>query len=99
MSRDMVKGPNALGKTRSNFMGTEFIFYDNGLNPSKAKSSDLARQELGVAFYESNLLGSKGPRKMRVNEMRKQFLYYILLHLKIVLPNLDEENHLFEYRP
>jgi tubby-related protein 1 len=66
MSRDMNKGPNSLGKVRSNFMGTEFLFYDNGLNPSKTKSQDQIRQELGAAFYESNLLGAKGPRKMKV---------------------------------
>jgi tubby-related protein 1 len=43
MNHDTNKGPNALGKVRSNFMGTEFIFYDNGLNPGKVKSVDQIR--------------------------------------------------------
>ena len=60
------KNKNFLGKVRSNFMGTEFIFYDSGENPAKVKDQNLIRQELGVSYYESNLMGSKGPRKMTV---------------------------------
>ena len=33
----MEKSDNFLGKVRSNFMGTEFILYDSGLNPEKTK--------------------------------------------------------------
>jgi tubby-related protein 1 len=42
MSRNDLekKNKNFLGKVRSNFMGTEFIFYDSGENPSKVKDSD-----------------------------------------------------------
>jgi len=72
-----------LGKVRSNFVGTEFICYDRGINPEELGADALAlaaasgatinpqspaltnvRQELGAVFYESNILGSKGPRKM-----------------------------------
>jgi len=31
------KGKGYLGKVRSNFMGTEFVIYDNGDNPKKKK--------------------------------------------------------------
>lgn len=55
-----------LGKVRSNFMGTEFNIFDEGLNPSKAKDIERLRSNLGVVLYESNLLTSKGPRKMKV---------------------------------
>lgn len=60
------KGKGYLGKLRANFMGTEFIVYDNNENPSKAKSDDQVRREYASVLYESNVLGSKGPRKMRV---------------------------------
>ncbi|CAD8058431.1 unnamed protein product [Paramecium primaurelia] len=63
---DMEKSDNFLGKVRSNFMGTEFILYDSGLNPEKTKDPQKFRQQLGVVQYESNLLGAKGPRKMVV---------------------------------
>ena len=57
---------------RANFIGTEFVVYDNGNNP---KDSDLdssagcagVRQELGLVLYASNVLGSRGPRKMKVH--------------------------------
>jgi tubby-related protein 1 len=58
------KNHDFLGKVRSNFLGTEFTLYDSGENPKKSKS--LARLELGVVLYESNILGAKGPRKMKV---------------------------------
>lgn len=51
---------------RSNFMGTEFNIFDEGLNPSKAKDIERLRSNLGVVLYESNLLSAKGPRKMKV---------------------------------
>lgn len=54
-----------MGKVRSNFLGTEFFVYDTGDNPKEAKSTSNVRKELAVVQYESNLLGSKGPRKMR----------------------------------
>ena len=60
------KGQGYLGKLRANFMGTEFVIYDQGENPKKAKNVDLIRREMASVLYESNVLGSKGPRKMRV---------------------------------
>jgi Tub family len=48
--------------------------FDNGANPrdvegpghSFANNSDKSRQEQGVVMYASNVLGSRGPRKMQV---------------------------------
>ena len=63
---------NFFGKLRSNFIGTEFVLYDKGTNPEKLdeaqKDSALiqARQELGTVLYKQNVLGSRGPRKMKV---------------------------------
>jgi len=64
--------PSYLGKLRSNFIGTEFTIYDKGLSPKDVEKESLAvsmmtvRQELGAVIYASNLLGSRGPRKMTV---------------------------------
>ena len=61
------KGNTAyLGKVRSNFLGTEFYLYDNGENPKKAKNYEAVRSQHGVVEYEKNVLGSKGPRRMKV---------------------------------
>jgi tubby and related proteins len=60
------KNGDFLGKVRSNFLGTEFTLYDSGENPSKTKMFSKMRCELGIVLYESNLLGAKGPRKMKV---------------------------------
>jgi tubby-related protein 1 len=66
-SDKMEKSPNGyLGKVRSNFLGTEFCLYDSGKNPKKAKSKDQTRTQQGVVQYETNVLGSKGPRRMKV---------------------------------
>ena len=69
---DMSKaGPNYVGKLRSNFIGTEFVVYDRGMNPKRgegAKGATMSqiRRELGACQYASNILGSRGPRKMKV---------------------------------
>jgi tubby-related protein 1 len=47
-------------------MGTEFAIFDPGENPTKTKNLDEIRNEMASVLYESNVLGSKGPRKMRV---------------------------------
>jgi len=62
------KGKGFLGKVRSNFMGTEFVIFDNGDNPKKKKKKSVGyfRWEMASLLYESNVLGSKGPRKMTV---------------------------------
>jgi len=61
-----------LGKVRSNFVGTEFIVYDKGLNPERLTEAERAhpikseniRKEIAGVCYESNILGHRGPRKM-----------------------------------
>ena len=63
---------NYLGKLRSNFLGTEFTIYDKGISPAEVKhveenaSLHIVRQELAYIQYESNFLGSRGPRKMYI---------------------------------
>jgi len=47
-------------------LGTEFYIYDTGENPDKAKTPDNVRRQHGVVQYETNVLGSKGPRRMKV---------------------------------
>jgi tubby-related protein 1 len=54
-----------LGKLRSNFIGTEFLLFDTGENPKKGDPMS-ARKELCYIEYEKNILGLKGPRKLRV---------------------------------
>ena len=63
MDRD---GPNYLGKLRSNFVGTEFTMFDDGAGPGDGKGKSRLRQELGVVMYTSNIMSSRGPRKMKV---------------------------------
>ncbi|CAD8174316.1 unnamed protein product [Paramecium pentaurelia] len=55
-----------LGKVRSNFLGTEFILWDEGKNLKKCKDTSQFRTQLGVAYYESHIMQNKGPRKMKV---------------------------------
>jgi len=58
-------GDSCLGKLRGNFFGTEFVFYDDGINPSKRKNTSRPiRKELGFICYGNNIFGVKGPRKM-----------------------------------
>jgi tubby-related protein 1 len=49
---------------RSNFLGTEYLFYDNGDNPAKTTNLENVRRQLGIVYYESNFLVSRGPRRM-----------------------------------
>ncbi len=64
----MEKSPMGyLGKVRSNFLGTEFTIYDNGKSVKKSsQQKDNLRYQQGVVQYETNVLGSKGPRRMKV---------------------------------
>ena len=63
---------NYFGKLKSNFMGTEFQMYDSGINPDKLSDAQKdgshvqVRQELATVLYKQNVLGSRGPRKMKV---------------------------------
>ena len=78
-----TRNPAYLGKLRSNFLGTQFVIYDTGLDPSKkAATPETIREELGVTLYESNLLTNKGPRKMRV-----------------LLPFVNLQNERLEWKP
>ena len=56
-----------IGQLCSNFIGTTFHLYDDGLDPAQKVVSDLTslRHELGVVTYEANR-ASVGPRKMKV---------------------------------
>jgi tubby-related protein 1 len=62
------KSNGYLGKCRSNFLGTEFYIFDTGKNPNKNKGKPVEenRCQHGVVQYETNVLGSKGPRRMKV---------------------------------
>ena len=66
--KQMEKSLNGyLGKVRSNFLGTEFTIFDNGKGPKKASAAkDNLRYQHGCVQYETNVLGSKGPRRMKV---------------------------------
>ena len=55
-----------LGKVRSNFLGTEFEIFDSKENPKKVATKDDGRRQYGVVQYETNVLGAKGPRRMKV---------------------------------
>lgn len=63
------------GKLRSNFIGTEFVLYDNGVSPDKADKEGKAaagregaqlRTELCAVLYKQNVLYARGPRRMTV---------------------------------
>lgn len=60
------KNNGYLGKVRSNFLGTEFYIFDTGKNPKDSKDVNENRAQHGVIQYETNVLGSKGPRRMKV---------------------------------
>ena len=64
--RDLSRhGEHFRGKVRSNWLGTEFIAYDNGVAPGD-KEAGPRRAELALIHYASNMFGSRGPRKMNV---------------------------------
>ncbi|KAI8477383.1 MAG: tubby C-terminal-like domain-containing protein [Monoraphidium minutum] len=59
--------PGYLGKLKANFVGTEFQLFDAGAKPGGGGGGGGApRRELGAVAYETNILGTKGPRKMLV---------------------------------
>ena len=67
---DMQRASGAyFGKLRSNFIGTEFVLYDNGISPDKADTdskADAVRTELCAVLYKQNVLYTRGPRRMTV---------------------------------
>lgn len=91
---------NFYGKLRSNFIGTEFTLYDKGVNPEKLTPQQLegsqvqVRQELGTILYKQNVLGSRGPRRMKVmvptvNEQGQR---------KVLRPTSKDESMLERYK-
>lgn len=65
-AQNMKKNQGYLGKLRSNFLGTEFTIFNYGKNPKKAKTQTEIREQHGMLEYETNVLGAKGPRRMKV---------------------------------
>ncbi|CAG7838009.1 unnamed protein product [Allacma fusca] len=73
-----------VGKVRSNLLGTQFTIYDNGQSQKRFGlfqsygSETPLREELAAVIYEPNVLGFKGPRKMKIlipemkNESRRR---------------------------
>lgn len=56
---------NYFGKLRSNFVGTEFIIYNNGGSPTDKDLTSI-RHEMGAILYETNILGTRGPRRLNI---------------------------------
>jgi tubby-related protein 1 len=40
--------------------------YDDGVSPKNERDIERIRREHGIIEYETNVLGSKGPRRMKV---------------------------------
>lgn len=55
-----------LGKLRSNFTGSLYSLYNIGENPKKEKDPSKRRSTISNVEYETNFLGLKGPRKLKV---------------------------------
>jgi tubby-related protein 1 len=55
-----------IGKVRSNFVGTQFTVFDAGKSAKKHPDEKHRRRDMAAVFYETNVLGFKGPRKMTV---------------------------------
>jgi tubby-related protein 1 len=72
--------PGYAGKLRASFLGTEFVLVDGGAKPradgggptgaaagvAAAAAGLPLRRELAAMSYETNILGTRGPRKMLV---------------------------------
>ncbi|XP_063797771.1 tubby protein homolog [Pseudophryne corroboree] len=62
-------GESYIGKVRSNMLGTRFTVFDNGVSPESkpfVQERETIRQELASISYKTNVLGLRGPRKMKV---------------------------------
>lgn len=68
--KDLEKGPNYVGKLRSNLIGTEWMLYDCGIRPDKlakiAAGGGEARRELAFISSQQNVVGPAKPRCVRV---------------------------------
>eukprot|EP00824_Muranothrix_gubernata_P019227 TRINITY_DN38814_c0_g1_i1.p1 TRINITY_DN38814_c0_g1~~TRINITY_DN38814_c0_g1_i1.p1 ORF type:complete len:381 (+),score=82.50 TRINITY_DN38814_c0_g1_i1:77-1144(+) len=64
---DRVVTPESfLGKLRANFSGTHFTIFDDGVSAKKrTNTTERPRREHGAVLYETNIMGSKGPRKLQ----------------------------------
>ncbi|BDA43848.1 probable protein king tubby at C-terminar half [Coccomyxa sp. Obi] len=61
--KDLLRGSsNMCGKVRSNFVGTEFSVFDAGMRAAVGSKGDQC--EVAAVRYETNILGTKGPRRM-----------------------------------
>eukprot|EP01012_Entosiphon_sulcatum_P007923 TRINITY_DN14150_c0_g1_i1.p1 TRINITY_DN14150_c0_g1~~TRINITY_DN14150_c0_g1_i1.p1 ORF type:complete len:365 (+),score=34.48 TRINITY_DN14150_c0_g1_i1:559-1653(+) len=65
-SEQDMKDASFAGKVKSNFVGTEFSIVDAGIKPGKKRVTGPLRQHLGCIIYETNILGTKGPRRVQV---------------------------------
>lgn len=81
-AKDLDKGPNYVGKLRSNLIGTEWMLYDCGANPTKLQKSlnsprrsqgsaerlptEGPRRELAYLSSQQNVVGPAAPRRLRV---------------------------------
>jgi len=58
-----------VGKVRSNFLGNEYVIYDEGIAPQKAGSTERGereiRNEIGAIIYNVNVVAAQ-PREMTV---------------------------------
>jgi tubby-related protein 1 len=57
------RSPKYLGLIRSNFLGTEFMVYDPGLNPKVTQDLSLLRSQLALITFESNVLQTRSTSK------------------------------------
>ncbi|CAL8469835.1 g9377 [Coccomyxa elongata] len=61
--KDLLRGSsNMCGKVRSNFVGTGFSIFDAGMRAAECSKGDQC--EVAAVRYETNILGTKGPRRM-----------------------------------
>ncbi|CAM5999498.1 unnamed protein product [Sphagnum balticum] len=67
MNRDADRNSKYyLGKLRSNFTGSLYSLYNVGENPSKEKDPIKRRSTIANVEYQTNFMGLKGPRKLKV---------------------------------
>jgi len=101
-------GANYLGKVRANFLGTEFVLYDKGLNPEDAQAQrktapELAvRQELGLAIYVSdNTLDDPCPQSDFVMCTQEPNLFGSKgpRKMQAIIPSLRNDNNRIVWRP
>lgn len=89
--KDILKNMQKyIGKLRSNFKGTVYNIYSKGEKWMKCNDEEKVRKQLGVIYYKPNLLGSKGPRSLRVLIPQKiqgqdQVRQFIPMNVKVSL--------------